>query len=206
MSYDRLMFFALCTAALLFTTACGETETQVRNVDEDADADVALAAAEPDTAAEAEPEADVEMVPWEGDGIAWSTPEPWTTEDGSGMRFATIVDGSETSDATEIAVTRFPGDVGGVLANVNRWCQQVGAPPVQSEEALGELLTEMEIDGHNALLAEIEGSDNRKIVAIVLPDTAEDQTWFFRISGQTEAVDATIPVLKQVAPTVKLGS
>lgn len=215
---------AVCGMFFAFGLGCGsEAEPQVEKVEETAtvppvEESGITSAAAGDTESEAESEAaddadkpeaeaddSVEMEEWEGDGIAWKTPEPWTTEAGSGFRFATILHGDD-DDAAEIAVTRFGGDVGGVPANISRWCQQVGATPPATEEEMAELLTEMEIAGQNALLAEIEGEDNLKIVAVILPDNAHDRTWFFRISGEADAVDATMPTLKRVMETVELDS
>ena len=49
---------------------------------------------------------------------------------GSSARYATLAITGADGAKGELAVTHFPGDVGGDLANVNRWRQQIGLEPI----------------------------------------------------------------------------
>src|SRR5829696_2512725 len=65
---------------------------------------------------------------WSGEGISWELPEGWKLDEKPvAMRFATINIAAEPKPL-QLTVTRFPGDVGGTLANVNRWRMQIGLP------------------------------------------------------------------------------
>ena len=55
-------------------------------------------------------------VPGAGADLAWAAPEGWEEQPGSGMRLATFV-----VEGGECTITSFPGDVGGLQANVERW-------------------------------------------------------------------------------------
>ena len=69
---------------------------------------------------------------WTGDGISWQVPDGWTQKQGSSeFRFAQI----DAGDNLTVVVSRFPGDVGGTLANVNRWRAQLRAPADQGRRA-----------------------------------------------------------------------
>src|SRR3712207_6238622 len=60
--------------------------------------------------------------------IQYKLPEGWTASpEARQMRHATIL----TPGKTEVVVTVFPGNVGGDLANVNRWRTQVGLEGIQ---------------------------------------------------------------------------
>ena len=60
--------------------------------------------------------------------MTWQAPDHWEDQGASGMRrgsFQIPGDGDATADLSIIA---FPGDAGGMAANVNRWRGQVGLP------------------------------------------------------------------------------
>jgi hypothetical protein len=62
--------------------------------------------------------------------LAWDTPAGWTVKSGGSMRLATfLVDGAECS------LSAFPGNTGGVEANLRRWLGQLDA------EASGEQIS-----------------------------------------------------------------
>src|SRR5580692_7387637 len=63
--------------------------------------------------------------------ISWILPAGWSTQpDQSGMRKGSfLVSGADGAKA-DMSITAFPGDVGGDLANVNRWRGQVGLAPI----------------------------------------------------------------------------
>ncbi|MCD8483527.1 MAG: hypothetical protein LR015_13225 [Verrucomicrobia bacterium] len=67
----------------------------------------------------------------------------------------------------------------GLLANVNRWRQQVGLGPV-TESGLRDIVRELTIDGLPAQLVEFSGPQAGTISAIVPKD---GQTWFFRMTA-----------------------
>src|SRR5882724_4414392 len=65
-----------------------------------------------------------------GDGLAWTAPANWTVKPASAMRKGSYrVPGPDGTDA-DLSITAFPGDVGGRLANVNRWRGQLELPPL----------------------------------------------------------------------------
>ena len=65
-------------------------------------------------------------------GINYPVPEGWLEFAPSSIRKANFKISNATGNA-EVSVTVFPGDVGGNLANVNRWRQQIGLSPIDSD-------------------------------------------------------------------------
>jgi hypothetical protein len=65
----------------------------------------------------------------EDNQLRWTLPQGWTEEKGSPQREATIRFG-DREPKLEISVTRFQGDGGGMLPNLNRWRGQLGLEPV----------------------------------------------------------------------------
>lgn len=71
----------------------------------------------------------------------WTLPEGWTAGEGNQFRFATLK--AESADETlEIAVSVLPAadptEIEYVLANVNRWCEQLGVPTKTKESLFAE--------------------------------------------------------------------
>ena len=137
---------------------------------------------------------------WSGDGISWAVPEGWTQQEGQGPRFATLVAG-EGDERVEVTITRFPGDVGGVLANVNRWRGQIGLGPV-GEDELKDQTTEIEVDGQTALMVDMtgEGADAKRLAAAMI--RRGDQTWFVKMMGPSEAVGAQREALEAFVKSI----
>src|SRR5208283_5637634 len=95
--------------------------------------------------------------------LRWNPPADWQSKPGSAMRKGSFAVGG----GAEVAITAFPGDVGGVLANVNRWRGQAGLAPVD-EASLGQVTTAIESNGLHFLLVDAEGG-SAPIVAALLP-------------------------------------
>src|SRR5512146_2102542 len=63
-------------------------------------------------------------------GLSWTAPADWQAQPSDGMRKGSyLVAGSDGAKA-DLSVIAFPGDVGGDLANLNRWRAQIQLPPV----------------------------------------------------------------------------
>jgi len=65
--------------------------------------------------------------------LRWTSPPGWTEERGNAQREATLRFG-EREPKLEISVVRFQGDGGGMLANLNRWRDQLGLEGVGEAE------------------------------------------------------------------------
>lgn len=92
------------------------------------------------------------------------------------------------SGPVEVAISRFPGDVGGMLANVNRWRGQVGLPPATDADLAG-MIEPFESPGFNGSLLHIQGAEQHIVVASIFEPGA-NQTWTVRVSGTPEVAAA----------------
>lgn len=96
------------------------------------------------------------------------------------MRLATY-EMQGPSGPIEVAISRFPGDVGGMLANVNRWRGQVGLPPT-TEAEFAEMIEPFNNDRFSGSLLHIEGVEQHIVVASIFESEA-NQTWTVRVSA-----------------------
>jgi hypothetical protein len=116
----------------------------------------------------------------------WTVPAGWQEAPPTQMILARFQVSADDGKA-EITVSSFPGDVGGLAANVNRWRGQIGLAPVEASE-VDKLVTPLDVPGGKAMLVDMTGQkDNRKIrlVGAVVPRAG--QTWFYKLLGD-EAV------------------
>jgi len=132
-------------------------------------------------------------VPTADGDLTWTAPAQWQSRPASAMRKATfILTGDVAGEQAELSVTAFPGDVGGNLANVNRWRAQLQLPPLSAAE-LGSALTHLDIGELHADLAELlgpaaDGKPRQRVLGVILPFNGA--TWFFKLTGPDALVAA----------------
>ena len=123
------------------------------------------------------------------DAPKWAKlPAGWTVGPENSMRKATWIVAGPNGSKAEIAVTVFPGNVGGLTANVNRWRGQIGLPPAGADEiaASAKVAKVGNLDSQRFVMI---SADGKKAVDAVL--TSKDgATWFFKMNGEAAAVEA----------------
>jgi hypothetical protein len=129
--------------------------------------------------------------------LTYETPEGWKPSTGNSMRLASLEAPHEAGPA-DISVTRFPGG-GDLLANLNRWRQQVKLSPVD-EAALKDQVHEITIGGRAGSYLETIGEEQGILAAIVPEGNAK---WFFKLQGPRAAVDAEKEHFQQFLKSVK---
>jgi hypothetical protein len=125
-----------------------------------------------------------------------TAPTNWTAAPPSAMVVKSYSITATNGQTAKVAVSAFPGDVGGTFANVNRWRAQIGLPPMD-ESALGAVTQSITVTGGNATLVDIAnpaGPNFRLLAAIVRRGT---NTWFYKLMGNNDLV------AQEKAPFVK---
>ena len=111
----------------------------------------------------------------------WETPKHWMPGKQSSMRIASYEIKGDDGSTLDFSITTFPGDVGGLLANVNRWLGQIGLDSVD-EIGLEKYVKSIEIDGKPGKLLVAE-NDRKALFAALL--FGEKDSWFFKITGDS---------------------
>jgi hypothetical protein len=123
-----------------------------------------------------------------GASLAWTAPAHWQSKAGSSMRKGTYAITGEGGATAELAITAFPGDVGGEVANVNRWRGQVQLTPVSEAEATKAI---QRISANGLAIGVVDLANpslnppGRMLGAMVPFDGA---TWFFKLTGSDALV------------------
>jgi len=117
------------------------------------------------------------------------------------MRKATYAITGDAGATAELAITAFPGDVGGTLANVNRWRGQLALAPI-GDDALSSALSHVEFNGLHADVVELVSPDGTKrVLGAIVP--AGGATWFFKLTGPDALVLREKPAFLAFLQTVK---
>ena len=118
-----------------------------------------------------------------GDGPAFEIPGHWQEGAPSAMRRGSFrVSGPEGEG--DISITSFPGDVGGLLANINRWRGQLGLGPITQSDLPGATET-LPARGIDLTLVEFDGPTQGTVTAIA---DHGGNSWFFRLTGPNALV------------------
>jgi hypothetical protein len=112
--------------------------------------------------------------------LRWQVPEGWQEEAPGQFQTALYRLGPES----RVSVSSLPGDAGGESANVNRWRQQIGLPPLGKID--GEPIA-LEGSDVPAKWFELKGEQESILAAIV---TLGSETWFLKLSAPTKEVDS----------------
>jgi hypothetical protein len=118
----------------------------------------------------------------------WEVPPGWTEAAPTQMLLAKFLLSGQGADKAEVTVSVFPGDVGGLLANVNRWRGQLGLPPASQSELQG-MTSSLDVAGGKAILVDMSGTDARtgqkaRLIGAILPQG--ERTWFYKLMGDEQ--------------------
>ena len=143
-------------------------------------------------------------VPTGSDRLKWTAPAGWTAMPDRPMRKATFAIKGDNGASAELSITAFPGETGGLLANLNRWRGQIGLPPLAAGE-LDTAVTPVTAGELHFTVVDFVGTANgspTRLVGAVLP--LQGESWFFKLTGTDALVAAQKPAflefLKTVAP------
>jgi hypothetical protein len=139
--------------------------------------------------------------------FTYKVPAGWREESATSVRLASFRVGEPGEDA-EVAVTRFPGEVGGMLANVNRWRDQVGLPPI-TDDQLGKEVQRFDVAGTPGYYVDLTGPGAggrgpRELLAVGV--MRGEYTWFFKMSGPAGVVSKQKAAFEEFVKSVKFGA
>jgi hypothetical protein len=132
----------------------------------------------------------------------WSPPADWVADPPNPVRKGSWqVPGSAGAAPVEISVNVFAGQLGGLLANVNRWRGQVGLEPTLTDDTLSTCVANITIGGLPAQLVTLDGPNGLSLEGafVFLPD----RVWSFRLTGPTPAVNAQRPAFRAFLASIQ---
>lgn len=129
----------------------------------------------------------------------WTAPADWKSQPPGQMVLASYAIAGDAADKATVNISAFPGDVGGLLANVNRWRRQVGLGEI-AEADLEKTMSVVETAGGRAQLVDLSGA-NARVVGAIVPHAG--QTWFYKMTGSEKIVSQQKEAFIKFVQTVK---
>ncbi len=130
----------------------------------------------------------------------WEAPFHWQAQDLGSLRKGSwlVKDGEAKVD---ISVLAFPGETGGLLANVNRWAEQMGLPPI-GPESLGDCVQPYSVSDRSAQCVSLVNPKGRlAILGVIVP--VGEVFWFFKMMGDAALVEQEKAAFHQFLKTVQ---
>lgn len=131
---------------------------------------------------------------------SWEAPFHWQGQDlGSLRKGSWLVKEGEAK--VDISVLAFPGETGGLLANINRWAEQVGLPPI-GPEGLEKVVQSYQVADRPAQYVRLLNPKARlATVGVILP--VGEVFWFFKMMGNAALVEKETAAFHQFLKTVQ---
>jgi len=136
-----------------------------------------------------------------GAPLAWTAPAAWTAKPAGAMRKGSYAVKGEEGEA-DFAITAFPGDVGGDLANLNRWRGQLSLPALNQSE-FAAATEHVDHNGLHMTVVDIVGTGDKpqRILGAMIPHGGA--TWFFKLTGPAALVAREKPAFTSFLATIK---
>ncbi|MGB8342094.1 MAG: hypothetical protein WCE51_10935 [Chthoniobacterales bacterium] len=138
--------------------------------------------------------------------VHWTAPSDWEAQPASGFRKGSFLVRNADGKTADVSVISFPEAAGGLLANVNRWRNQLKLAPVSDATQAG---SPMSVAGRDMFFVDLvseqpinpDGSKSR-ILGGIFP--INGQTWFFKMMGPDQLVESQRDAFKQFLESVRL--
>jgi hypothetical protein len=114
----------------------------------------------------------------------WSVPAQWKELPAGQMQVAKFAVPERSGATGEVFVSVFPGDTGGLLANVNRWRTEIGLAAADDAEA-ARVVSALDPARPEAKLIDMT-NNNRRLIAAIVP--RDGSYWFYKLRGDADAV------------------
>ncbi|MEO7599753.1 MAG: hypothetical protein ABIV50_12520 [Opitutus sp.] len=141
-----------------------------------------------------------------GAGLSWTAPADWRKKPTSAMRKGSYAITGQDSAEADLSITAFPGDVGGNLANVNRWRGQLELPAL-TESELAPVMTHMDVNELHADVVEFanpSATKPQRMIGAIIP--FEGATWFIKLMGPDALVAQQKPAFLTFLKSIKASS
>lgn len=125
-----------------------------------------------------------------GNALQWTAPAHWREKPPGSVRKGSYDIPGNDGAVADLAITAFPGQTGGLFANVNRWRGQIGLPPIRPEQ-LDETVEHLETAAFRIDVVDMLGTANgqpTRVLGAIVPHGNE--TWFFKLTGPDALVTA----------------
>jgi hypothetical protein len=140
--------------------------------------------------------------------VQWTTPPGWETQPATGFRKGSFLVHGPDGQQADVSIISFPQSAGGLLANINRWRDQLKLAPVSD---LATAASPMSVGGHPMYFVDIvsdqpmlPGGLKSHVLGGILETPGE--TWFFKMSGEDKLVSAQRETFRGFLSALQIGN
>ena len=135
-------------------------------------------------------------------------PPNWRQQPADPMRKASFVVEGENGAKVDISVTSLPGESGGLLANINRWREQLGLGAIESEQ-VESIIEKRTVRDRQFVIVDLvndqtTSKNKQRIISAIV--SAKGATWFFKMTGEQALTAAQKPAFLEVLESAKFGN
>ena len=137
--------------------------------------------------------------------VRWTSPSGWEEQPASGFRKGSYLVHGADGKTADISVISFPDAAGGLLANVNRWRDQLKLPQIANEAEIGAPLA---VAGRDMFFVDLVSEEpiaegvKARLLGGIFPLPGE--TWFFKMVGPDDLVAAQKEAFRQFLSSVEV--
>ncbi len=121
--------------------------------------------------------------------LVWNAPEEWVVGSPSSVRIGSFAIQGLSKNELDISITRFPGDVGGLFSNVNRWRRQLSLPPLTDPGEIEESALMVSNEHFEFRVFKMNNDEDPALASEVGVLDLNGFTWFFKLTGFKEHVE-----------------
>lgn len=144
------------------------------------------------------------------DPLEWKTPAGWTEAERTQMRPINLRFGPAGEGECYLSI--LPGGGGGVVANVNRWRQQMGQSALSAEEIqalpkrvlMGIEGVFLSLDGSYTNVGAAEAAPDQRLMGIIAELSATEMGLFVKMVGPRELVEANAAAFDEFVSSLRL--
>lgn len=133
--------------------------------------------------------------------LAWTAPAHWQEKAPGSIRKGSYAVPGEGGAIGDLSITAFPGDTGGLHANVNRWRGQIGLGPVSNAEVESGI-EHIDMNGLHADFVDLTGPNGIRLLGAIVPH--QQETWFFKLTGPAVLLGKERVAFREFINTIKV--
>ena len=135
--------------------------------------------------------------------LTWTAPAAWTPKAPTQMVKASYtIPAAPNSTEAAATISSFPGEVGGIFANVNRWRGQIGLPPIAEKDLPANIAAIENGALHFTIVDITNDATGARMLGAILP--VQGETYFFKMTGPAATVAAQKQAFLDLLQTVKV--
>lgn len=116
----------------------------------------------------------------QGNALKWSAPAHWQERAPGSVRKGSYTIVGDHGASGDLGITAFPGDTGGLHANINRWRGQIGLAAAGNTE-IEQSIEHLNVNDLHIDFVEMVGPSGIRLLGAIVPH--ENSTWFFKLTG-----------------------